>query len=59
MRSNWILAPKSLREIDRFNEFSLQEQLQAFFEAQLEVLLPDRGFVDVTFRAFIVSSNPR
>ncbi len=51
------LSAQKLREIDRFNEFSLQEQLQAFFEAQLEVLLPDRGFVDVTFRAVTISSN--
>ncbi len=46
-----------LRAISGFNEFSLQEQLQAFFETQLEVFLPDREFVDVTFWAVTVSLN--
>ena len=39
-----------LRVIPDFNEYSLQEQLQAFFETQLELFLPDREFVDISFR---------
>ena len=39
-----------LRAIPDFNEYSLQEQLQAFFETQLELFLPDREFVDISFR---------
>jgi len=46
---------EKLRAISDFSQFSLQEQLQAFFEAQLEVLLPDREFVDISFRAMSVS----
>lgn len=49
------LSVERLRAISGFNEFSLQEQLQAFFETQLEVFLPDREFVDVSFRAITVS----
>ena len=41
---------KRLRVIPDFNEYSLQEQLQAFFETQLELFLPDREFVDISFR---------
>ncbi|MHC1712228.1 MAG: hypothetical protein AB9872_08765 [Solidesulfovibrio sp.] len=44
-----------LRAIDDFNAYSLREQLQAFFETQLELLLPDREFVDVTFRGVTFS----
>lgn len=50
------LSVKRLKEIADFDEFSLQEQLQAFFETQLEVFLPDREFVEVSFWSFIVSS---
>jgi len=44
-----------LRAIEDFNEYSLREQLQAFFEIHLEILLPDREFVDGTFRAVTFS----
>ena len=44
-----------LRAIDGFNTYSLREQLQALFETQLELLLPDREFVDATFRAVTFS----
>ena len=44
-----------LRAIADFNEFSLQEQLQAFFETQFELFLADREFVDVSFRAITFS----
>ncbi len=44
-----------LRSIPDFNEFSLQEQLQAFFETQLALFLPDREFVDTSFRGITFS----
>jgi AcrR family transcriptional regulator len=44
-----------LRSIADFNEFTLQEQLQTFFETQLESFLSDREFVDVSFRAITFS----
>ena len=49
------MSVERLRSIADFNEFSLQEQLQAFFETQLESFLPDREFVDVSFRAITFS----
>jgi AcrR family transcriptional regulator len=49
------VSVEQLRSIAGFNEFSLQEQLQAFFETQLELFLPDREFVDVSFRAITFS----
>jgi len=49
------VSVEHLRSITDFNEFSLQEQLQAFFETQLELFLPDREFVDVSFRAITFS----
>ena len=49
------VSVERLRSIAGFNEFSLQEQLQAFFETQLELFLPDREFVDVSFRAITFS----
>ena len=48
---------KQLSEIAGFNEFSLHEQLQAFFETQLELFLPDREFVDGTFWAVTFASS--
>lgn len=44
-----------LRSIADFNEFNLREQLQTFFETQLEIFLPDREFVDATFNAISFS----
>lgn len=44
-----------LRSIEDFSEYSLQEQLQAFFETQLESFLPDREFVEVSFKAITFS----
>ncbi|MBI5590218.1 MAG: TetR family transcriptional regulator [Deltaproteobacteria bacterium] len=49
------VSVERLRSVAGFNEFSLQEQLQAFFESQLELFLPDREFVDVSFRAITFS----
>jgi len=42
------LSVERLKTVAGFDEFSLQEQLQAFFETQLEGFLPDREFVNAT-----------
>lgn len=44
-----------LRNVDNFNEYSLQEQLQTFFEIQFELFLPDREFIQQTFRQIFFS----
>ncbi len=44
------LVTKNLKEIEDFNEFSFQEQLQTFFETKLEILLADREFLEKTFK---------
>ncbi len=41
---------KKLKEIENFNEYSFQEQLQTFFETKLEILLADREFLEKTFK---------
>ena len=42
-------AIDSLKSIEGFNEYSLQEQLQTFFEKKLEFFLADREFIQETF----------
>ncbi len=44
------LVTKKLKEIEDFNEYSFQEQLQTFFETKLEILLADREFLEKTFK---------
>lgn len=39
-----------LKSIKDFNEYTFQEQLQTFFETKLELLLPDREFLEKTFK---------
>ncbi len=46
---------EKLRSIENFNEYSLQEQLQTFFETQFELFLPDREFIQKTFRQIFFS----
>ncbi len=41
---------KQLKLIKDFNEYTFQEQLQTFFETKLELLLPDREFIEKTFK---------
>lgn len=48
-------AVERLKSIDDFDHFTLQEQLQAFFEAELELFLPDREFVQQTFKVVFFS----
>lgn len=44
-----------LRSVDKFNEFTLNEQLQTFIHTQLELFLPDREFIDLSFKRIFFS----
>lgn len=44
-----------LKTVEGFSEFNLQEQLQSFFETNLEVFLPDREFIHETFNVVFFS----
>ncbi len=48
-----------MRKIEKFNEFTLHEQLQTLFETLLELFLPDREFVSLSFKRifFALSQN--
>ncbi|MCG8333193.1 MAG: TetR family transcriptional regulator [Proteobacteria bacterium] len=48
-----------MRKIEKFNEFTLHEQLQTLFETLLELFLPDREFVALSFKRifFALSQN--
>jgi len=48
---NFSNAVEKLKSIDGFNEYSLQEQLQTFFETKLDLYLPDREFIEETFNS--------
>ncbi len=51
-------AIDTLRAIPDFNTYSFQEQLQTFFETQLEILIADREFLENTFKtAFFTLSQ--
>jgi len=51
------LCIDKLRKIDKFNEFTIHEQLQTFFETQLEIFLPDREFIGISFKRIFFSLN--
>ena len=42
---------EALKTVPDFNRFSLQEQLQTFYDTSLEGYLPDREFVQQTFKS--------
>ena len=46
-----------MRKIEKFNEFTIHEQLQTFFETQLELFLPDREFVALSFKRIFFTLN--
>ncbi len=48
-----------MRKIEKFNEFTLHEQLQTLFETLLELFLPDREFIALSFKRifFALSQN--
>ncbi|MCP4693355.1 MAG: TetR/AcrR family transcriptional regulator [Desulfobacterales bacterium] len=50
---------EKIQSIDGFNEFSLQEQLQTLIETSLTLFLPDREFVEISFKTtfFTMSQN--
>jgi len=50
---------KKLQAIDDFNTFSFQEQVQSYFETSLTLFLPDREFVDLSYKTvfFSLSQN--
>ena len=47
----------ALKEIDDFHTFTFQEQLQTAFETHLNLLLPDREFLEKTFKAAFVTMS--
>lgn len=48
---------EKLRKVEKFNEFTIHEQLQTFFEIQLEQFLPDREFIALSFKKIFFSMN--
>lgn len=51
-------ATETLKQIPDFHTFTFQEQLQTFFDTQLDLLLPDREFLEKTFKtAFFTLSQ--
>ncbi|MFC1532768.1 TetR family transcriptional regulator [Thermodesulfobacteriota bacterium] len=44
-----------LKTVEGLNEYNLQEQLQTFFETNLEIFLPDREFIQETFKVVFFS----
>jgi AcrR family transcriptional regulator len=44
-----------LKSIEGFDKYTFQEQIQTFFDTQLELFLPDREFVHQTFRVVFFS----
>ncbi len=46
---------EKLKNTEKFNEYSLQEQLQTLFETQFEIFLPDREFIQKTFKQIFFS----
>jgi AcrR family transcriptional regulator len=46
-----------LQGIEKFNTYSLQEQLQVFFETSLELYLPDREFVEASFKTIFFTMS--
>ncbi len=48
---------EALKQVESFNTYSLQEQLQALFSSSLDLYLGDREFVQHTFRMVLLSSS--
>jgi AcrR family transcriptional regulator len=49
------ICAERLKSIQGFNKFTLQEQLQTFLETSLELFLPDREFVQESFKTIFYS----
>jgi AcrR family transcriptional regulator len=48
---------EALKQVESFNTFSLQEQLQALFGTSLDLFLADREFVSHTFRMVLLGGS--
>ena len=48
---------EALKSIPDFSTFTLQEQLQTFFDTSLNAYLPDRDFVAQTFRLVLLGTS--
>lgn len=48
-----------LKNISGFNEFTFEEQIQAFFETLLSQFLPDREFVQESFKSIFFPLTPQ
>jgi len=46
---------ENLKKVEKFNEFTFHEQLQTFFDIQLEIFLPDREFIELSFKRIFFS----
>ncbi len=44
-----------LKKVEKFNEFTIHEQLQTFFDIQMELFLPDREFIELSFKRIFFS----
>ncbi len=47
-----------LKKINGFNEFTFEEQIQAFFETMLSLFLPDREFIQESFKSIFFPLTP-
>lgn len=52
---HFICCTEKLKEIEDFNTYSFQEQVQAYFETSLELFLPDREFVELSYKQVFFS----
>jgi len=50
-------AIEKMKRIKDFNQYSLHEQLNCFFEIQFEIFLKDREFVAMSFKMIFLSIN--
>ena len=48
---------QTLKEVEAFHTFTLQEQLQTLFDTSLDLFLADREFVAATFRRLLLRGS--
>ncbi len=49
---------RELKALEDFNHFSFEEQIQTFYETMLTLFLPDREFVELSFKSIFFSLAP-
>ena len=56
---HFLNCAKKLQAIEDFNTYSFQEQVQTYFESSLTLFLPDREFVELSYKTvfFSLSQN--